>query len=86
MSWDCLSKAPIIKRVFKAEQTSDDSQKKEVKLKSMHLLVSVSGASMRSSSMRSWPRHRSCNMLDVRLHRSISGSPETAIELKASSV
>lgn len=31
VSWDCLSNAPIIKRVFKAEQTSDDNQKKEVK-------------------------------------------------------
>ena len=52
----------------------------------MHVLVSKSGLSMRSSSSRFWPRVLRLRMLAVRLHRRISGSPDIDMLLKASSV
>lgn len=52
----------------------------------MSSLESKSGISIKSSVSRSWFKHLSWRMLDVRLHRMISGSGASAILLKASSV
>lgn len=47
---------------------------------------SRSGLSIKSNSSISKPKHFNCKKLDVKLHRRISGSEESDIELKASSV
>lgn len=51
-----------------------------------YLLVSMSGLSIKSRSSKFCPKHFRLRILDVRLHRRISGSPETAIALNAPSV